>query len=312
VRLHRPNRRRFLQTAIVVGAALPSTLLAATKKKKAAPPPSLPKPPLVGTQLYGWGQYYDREGKKLFDHLDEALSAIRDCGYHYAEGWLDVGTPENNGKFADKLRAKGLKPVSLYTGGAFHVLGKASETAERILASAKEARKAGFKIVVCNPDPIGREKTDAELKIQAEALVELGQELRKQGMQLGLHHHTPEMKSGGREFHYNFQHSPAETVGFCYDVHWVYRGGIQPADALRDYSGRIVSWHLRQSREQIWWEDLDTGDIDYSAVARFARQHKLPGFYAVELALEPGTKITRSVVENHRRSREFVRRVFSV
>jgi hypothetical protein len=36
----------------------------------------------------------------------------------------------------------------------------------------------------------------------------------------------------------------------------------------------------------------------------------LPPIYSVELALEDGTKITRSAVENHRRSREFVRRVF--
>ena len=60
----------------------------------------------------------------------------------------------------------------------------------------------------------------------------------------------------------------------------------------------------------LWWEDLDTGDVDYEAVAQYARAHKLPRRFTVELALEPGTKITRSVVENHRLSREYVRRVF--
>jgi hypothetical protein len=72
----------------------------------------------------------------------------------------------------------------------------------------------------------------------------------------------------------------------------------------------VVTWHLRQSRDGIWWEDLDTGDIDYAAVAQYAKEHHLARRFSVELALEPGTKITRSVVENHRRSREFVRRVF--
>jgi hypothetical protein len=52
------------------------------------------------------------------------------------------------------------------------------------------------------------------------------------------------------------------------------------------------------------------GDIDYDAVAKYARGHKLPRRFTVELAIEGGTKITRSVVENHRLSREFVRRVF--
>ena len=83
-----------------------------------------------------------------------------------------------------------------------------------------------------------------------------------------------------------------------------------PLDALKQYGDRVVTWHLRQSRDGIWWEDLDTGDIDYEAVAKYARTHNLARRFSVELAIEGGTKITRSVVENHRRSREFVRRVF--
>jgi hypothetical protein len=80
---------------------------------------------------------------------------------------------------------------------------------------------------------------------------------------------------------------------------------------LRDYSKRIHTWHLRQSREGIWWEDLDTGDVDYSYIAKYAKDHSLPRNYTVELALEKGTKITRNAVENHRRSIEFVRRVMT-
>jgi inosose dehydratase len=268
--------------------------------------------PLVGTQLYGWGQYYDRERRNLYDgaNFGEALSAIRDCGYDYAEGSLDAGRPENNQRFADQLRARGLRPVSLYTGGRLHEEGKVDETVARLLAGAKAAKAAGFSILNCNPDPIGREKTDAELRTQAAALARLGTGLQELGMKLGIHHHTPEMRSGAREFHHNFRHCPAATVGFCYDVHWVYRGGVAPADALSDYGDRVVSWHLRQSRNQIWWEDLAPGDIDYAAVAAVARKRRMAPFYTVELALEGGTRITRGVVENHRRSRQFVREIF--
>ena len=41
-----------------------------------------------------------------------------------------------------------------------------------------------------------------------------------------------------------------------------------------------------------------------------AQKRKLPPYYTVELAIENGTKITRGVVENHRRSRDYVREVF--
>jgi hypothetical protein len=74
----------------------------------------------------------------------------------------------------------------------------------------------------------------------------------------------------------------------------------------------VVTWHLRQSRKGIWYEELATGDIDYLAVANYAREHNLARRFTVELAIEPGTAITRSVVENHRKSREFVRTVFEV
>ena len=315
------NRRDFLaaSAALAAGSALGATTTnsTGTATAKAAPkekPYVRPKlvAPLVGSQLYGWGQYYDRAGKKLGDHMDEVFSALRDAGYDYAEGNLDVSFPENNAKLAERMKLKGLKPVSLYTGGALHVLGKASETAERIAVAAKEAAKAGFGIINFNPDPIGRDKTDQELAIQADALNELGDELKAIGVKLGVHHHTPELRNGAKEFHSNFRLCPETTVGLCYDVHWVFRGGIQPADCLRQYGKRVVSWHLRQSRSQIWWEDLDSGDIDYAAIAAFASQNRLPKFYTVELALEGGTKITRDAVENHARSRKFVRQIFGV
>ncbi|MSU62626.1 MAG: sugar phosphate isomerase/epimerase [Pedosphaera sp.] len=266
---------------------------------------------LIGTQLYGWGQYYERDGKKMADHLDEILSAVRDCGYDYAESSLDYGRPENNEQFAARCRAKGLRPVSLYTGGRLHEEGKAPDTVARILAAAKVCTTQGFSIINCNPDPIGREKTDVELSTQVRALKQLGVGLNSLGMKLGIHHHTPEMKNRAREFHFNFENSDPSVVGFCYDVHWVFRGGLKPDAVLPIYGNRVVSWHLRQSRDGIWWEDVDKGDIDYAGVARFARRNGLPPLYTVELALEKGTKITRNVVENHQRSRAFVRTVFA-
>jgi inosose dehydratase len=297
------NRREFLSTTALAATAMGC-------RATAAPAPSTPG--LVGTQLYGWGQYYQREGKDLFRNLDEALSAIRDCGFAYAEGYVDTNDPANNAAYAERLRSKGMQPVSLYTGGRLHEQPAADTTVEKLLAAAKVCQAAGFRVIVCNPDPIGREKSDAELRIQVDALKRLGGGLRELGLRLGIHHHTPEMANKGREYHFNFRNSPVGTVGFCYDVHWVFRGGIEPADALSEYGARVVTWHLRQSRERIWWEDLATGDIDYTAIARHARMHALAPLYTVELAIENGTKITRTVVENHKRSREFVRQTFGV
>ena len=263
---------------------------------------------LVGSNVYGWTQYAQRD-KKPFD-IEEVISALRDTGYDYLESWLNVQRPDDNGHFAGQLRAKGLQPVSLYVGARLHDAAKAKETVDKILAAGKVCREAGFRVISCNAEPIMREKTDDELKTQAAALADLGEGLNALGLKLGVHQHLPEMVNDAREFHYDFDHTKPNVVGWCYDVHWVWKGGIMPLDALKQYGERVVTWHLRQSRNGIWLEELDTGDVDYSAVARYAKEHNLPRRFSVEIALEEGTKITRSSIENHRRSREFVRKVF--
>jgi inosose dehydratase len=300
------SRRDFLRntTALALGLALtPAALRAADQRSSPAA-----KATLVGSNIYGWGQYAARDKKKL--DVDEVISALRDCGYDYLEAFMDSSNPEENAVFAGKLKAKGLQPVSLYTGARIHEAGKSTEAVAKILAAAKVCKEAGFQVISCNPDPIGREKTDEELRTQVAALTELGEGLNALGMRLGVHHHLPEMANNAREFHYVFRNTKPSVVGFCYDVNWVWKGGIAPETALQEYGDRVETWHLRQSRGGVWFESLDHGDIDYTVVAKIARTRRLPRRFTVELAIEDGTKITRTAVENHRRSQEFVRRVF--
>jgi inosose dehydratase len=263
---------------------------------------------LVGSNIFGWGQYAQRDHREL--DVGEVMAALRDTGYDYLEANLNVDRPDENGRFADQLKAKGLQPVSLYTGARLHEADQAREVVAKVLTAAKVCQQAGFRVLSCNADPIGREKTDEELETQAASLTDLGEGLNALDMKLGVHHHMPEMANHAREFHYIFRHTKPQVVGWCYDVHWVWKGGVMPPDALQQYGKRVVTWHIRQSRNGIWWEDLDTGDIDYAAVAQYAKEHGSARRFSVELALEPGTKVTRSVVENHRRSREFIRRLF--
>jgi inosose dehydratase len=302
------SRREFIRrtTTTTLGLAAAPSLVNAVL---AAGTESLTKEPgLVGSNVYGWTQYYQRE-KKPFD-AGEVMSALRDAGYDYLETFLDAGQPDNNARLAEQMKAKGLKPVTLYTGARLHEPDQAKDVIKNLLAAAKVCYEAGFRCWSCNLDPIGREKTDGELKNQVAALKDLCAGLKEIGLRLGVHHHLPEIANKAREFHYVFRNTDPAQVGFCYDVHWVFRGGIKPMEALKEYGDRVVSWHLRQSRNGIWWEDLDTGDVDYAEVANYAQTHKLPRRFTVELALENGTQITRSAVENHRRCREFVRNVF--
>src|SRR5262249_36024543 len=218
-------RREFirqLSSAIAVGAVV--SPLAHTLAAESSPP--IAKKTLVGSNVYGWTQYAQRD-KKKFD-IEDVISALRDTGYDYLESFMNVAQPEANAHFAEQLKAKGLQPVSLYVGARLHEPGKCDEVVANILAAAKVCQAAGFRVISCNADPIGREKTDAELKTQAAALERLGDGLQVTGIKLGVHQHLPEMANHAREFHYNFKHTKPASVGWCYDVHWVWKGGIAP------------------------------------------------------------------------------------
>lgn len=301
------TRREFIRqtgSAALLGLLAADHVVLADENKSGA------QKGLVGSNSFGWTQYAKRD-KKQYD-AGEVMSALRDCGYDYIETGADFAHPESIAKLADQMKLKGLKPVSLYIGPRLHEADKAKETVSQLLAGMKACKECGFMAISCNVGPIGREKTDDELKNQVSALKDLGQGMKDLGLKLGIHHHLPEMANNAREFHYNFRNTPSDLVGFCYDVHWVWKGGVQPADALREYGNRVVTWHIRQSRDKVWWEDLDTGDIDYGAIAKYVEEHSLPKLITVELAIEGKTQITRSAIENHRRSLDFIRKVFGV
>jgi inosose dehydratase len=297
------SRRDFVRSAAISAAGVTAFGCAAVGKEAKATP-------LVGSSIYGWTQYAQRDGRPL--DVPEVMTALKDCGYDYLEGFMNLEQPDENARFADQLRGKGLHPHSIYSGATLHDSSKRDAELQKVLAAASVCGREGFKSLSCNPSPVGREKTIEELDTQASALNELGRGLARLGMKLGVHQHLPEMASKAREFHHIFENTDPALVRWCYDVHWVWKGGVAPLEALKRYGDRVLAWHLRQSRNGIWWETLDTGEIDYAAVAKFARKHRLPSSYTVELAIESGTQVTRSAVENHSQSRKFVKQVFGV
>ena len=120
------------------------------------------------------------------------------------------------------------------------------------------------------------------------------------------------MAEHSREWRYFVANTTAKNVGLCLDTHWVYRGGDDVMQILREAGPRLGDMHLRNSRGGVWLEDFADGDIDYSAVAAELKKLKYRGWLSVELAWDSTTQITRDLGENLRRSREYTERVFGV
>jgi len=271
----------------------------------------------VATNQYPWSTFYRREGRSFEESLEEGLAEVAASGADGFEGILTV--PEHVESLAARLQAHGLEMRSFYTGGALHRAEEIPESIERIVAVAARARSVGARIVVVNPDPIRwggpAEKSDDELRAQAEALNRLGGELASLGMTLAYHNHDAELRNAAREFHHMLAGTDPASVSLCLDAHWIYRGSGNSEVALFDvvtlYGRRIVELHLRQSVDGVWTETFGEGDIDYASLAKRLAELGIAPHLVLEQAVEAGSPATMGRVEAHRRGIAFARRLFA-
>ncbi len=264
----------------------------------------------VAAQLYVWTQFYGERRSRLEDHLDDVFAATKRAGFDAVQGFLTFyDTPEKAAKVAAKLKEHGLTMPAAYDGGAMHTRADGQKTLENIVRQARRGVPHGLRLVIHNPLPLNREKTDQELAVQAENLNRLGAALNELGIRLAVHSHEPEMRHGAREWYYMLRHTNPDQVGVCLDLHWVLRGGQDPCRLLQDAGKRVLDLHLRNSRGGVWSESLGDGDIDYGRIGAILKRIGYQGFYTVELAYESKTPHARSLAEDLQRSREYVQRV---
>jgi inosose dehydratase len=200
-----------------------------------------------------------------------------------------------------------------------HVRDEAERSIEDVLAIVERCIPLGVRTVVTNPSPIewgsAENKSDAEIRDQAQALDRLGAMLRERDLTLAYHTHDSEFRAGAREFHHMMLATDPANVSFCLDVHWVYRGSghsnVALFDVLELYGSRVVELHIRQSQGHIWSESFGEGDIDYPEVVRMLVALDLKPHLVLEQAVEAGTPHTVPPLEAHRASQAYARKVFA-
>jgi inosose dehydratase len=267
----------------------------------------------VGTQLYIYQQRSEIElGRPFAEALEQVFQQVAAAGYEGVELPLTlVGTPEDGERVGNLLAASGLQLPSVYASGVLHD-ERANDTVWTVLEQAAEAKQLGMRTLTFNPAPVsGRVKADQELQTQARWLDQLGSQLQSRGLNLALHFHAPELAQQERELRADLVGTTRANVGLCMDVDWAWRGGSDPLRLLDAFGDRLLSLHVRDARDVVWTQALGEGSYDYAAVVARLRALAFDGWINVELAYEEGMTWTRSVEENLRRSREWVRRVFA-
>lgn len=290
------NRRNFLAyaAALTAKAARPASRLAA--------------------EAYIFQQYAERIHRPLEAIVPRAMSITRAAGFREIELSPAFLPPSWRNRTLAAVRDEKLGMPSVYVGGPMHEAAGASSTIAAAIEYGTLCQPFGCKAVVHNPDPKPHDarKTDSELAYEADALSRMGHSLAQHGLQLRVHHHTPQLEENAREWHVILQHTDPQYVYLCVDVDWAYEAGFRPLEFLREAGNRVREIHVRSARNKVWLQDLEDSDIDYRAVARYLTQAGLTPLIVVELAYRPQTVITRPLVEDLRLSRIYAEKVFGV
>ena len=270
--------------------------------------------PVLAAQFYVWTQHFQSREMTLAEGVEEALAATRRAGFKRVELMSSFFQGAVREKTLVALKQHGLEVPIVYNGGPMHQPALAEKSIADTLQLAGTVKSAGARIINFNPSPKPKRerKSDQELDTQARYVNQLAAELDQRGLRLHLHHHDPEMAENAREWRHLLASTNPKLVSICLHVHWVYRGQQDPRKLLEESGARLACLHLRNSKQGVWTEALEDGDLDYSKVAGYLKRSRFAGFLVVELAYEKSTAITRPLEEDLRLSRLYAEKVFGV
>ena len=310
--MNKITRRNFIRNIALAGGSIvmgANTLEAAKSKN--------PSKLHIACNQYPWLVFYQRENRNFNEELDNGLGELAASGM---DGYEPLVTnPQEIDRLGPLLTKHGLQMRSLYVNSVLHEREKANQSIDSVLVIAEKAKRIGTKTIVTNPSPIQwggpQNKDDGQLKIQAASMDKLGRQLKEMGLTLSYHNHDIELRNAAREFHHMMVGTNPAYVTLCLDAHWVYRGAGNSAVALFDilklYGRRITELHLRQSKQNIWSETFEDGDINYRRMAKHLLDIDIHPHIVLEQAVEKGTPKTMKTVEAFRQSSKYARRIFN-
>lgn len=150
-----------------------------------------------------------------------------------------------------------------------------------------------------------RVKTDAEAAILRKMIAICADS----GIVANLHNHTYEVENGMHDLKGTLARIPEVKLGP--DLNWLVRAGVDPVLFVKTYGHQIVYLHIRdQYQDGVWTEYVGEGVTDFPAIAQALRSVDFKGRAAIELAFPQNYAPKYALVEDWKRSRDYVKTVF--
>ncbi|MDA4130481.1 MAG: sugar phosphate isomerase/epimerase [Thaumarchaeota archaeon] len=278
---------------------------------------------LVLSGLYRWYQkfvFHDRipEVEKSFvnlnllePHYREIFSSLSSSGYDGIEGFLELPMiGEKSQPLKHLLEEYDLQMPVAYANSTLHDSKISEKSIETFLALTRQAIDSGVRYLDINPEPSENEKSAKEISWETASIDTLSRKLKDLGALITIHYHDEMMRRDAMELIHILENTDPDLVKLTLDFHWAFRAGIDPLELLDRYSSRVVALHLRNSVNGVWIEALQDGDVDYKKVATMLNAVNWQGLIVVELANEKGMNKNHSIEDNHKSSREYVKKTF--
>ncbi|UCD30544.1 MAG: sugar phosphate isomerase/epimerase [Planctomycetota bacterium] len=245
----------------------------------------------IACHLMCYRQVLGRE--QLIQKLDTVLGQVAAAGFPAVRHFIDCLTTEdlidNYVELLDKYK---LRPAGVFTGGVLYDADKADQFERTLLAVVSAIQPSlNLQTITIGPDPLPRKgaKSDRQLEIQAQTLINISEKLSDQQIRLIYRFAGPEMADDAREFKRMMRLVTSQYIGVCYDPDWVARSGQYPIDLLDQFAPRVEELQLRSSRDGVWDEVLGDGDVDLKEVIELLADYDYRGWYLVALAREAKT-----------------------
>jgi len=255
----------------------------------------------IAVQTRPWGP--ERNRNDLSGILAEIAGAGYD-GFEIGAQHLDLAHPS---AFRQLLDAYGLDVVGVHVGGEIYDPKSVADALENLGLAVEFAVAVGASFLPFS-GKLKENKSETEMRNQAESLNKIGALAKDAGLTLAYHNHFWEIQDDAAELHYLMDHTDPAVVSFCLDVAWVYRGGGDPAAVVEELLAkeRIAYFHLKDTTEDEW-KELGRGVVDLPAIMRVIEAHGYDGWLVVEQ-----DETQREPVESARISRNYLHEILNV
>lgn len=186
------------------------------------------------------------------DGIFETLKKVQALGYNTFEvSQLEMST-ENKAELRRAIDELGIA-IPVITAGLDPMVIPGMNRASYALSTdldqiIADCKQLGATIVRIGSLPLENTVSSEKYIEFAQRADEVAVKLKEHGIGLYYHNHNWEFCKFDGKHGIDLIHDNSTTLGFEIDVHWVWKGGVDPAKFIRSYEGRVELIHLKDYR----------------------------------------------------------------